>query len=107
MEISQEIKELEARLREARREEKRIQKEERIHRQKQKKAEREQEREESRVRRENTKEEEKIRGYLAKPQLEKENNGEQNKKKTGHSHPTGKNIKRHNHSPSFELLTGP
>ena len=86
MEISQEIKELEARLREARREEKRMQKEERIHRQKQKKAEREQEREESRVRREIQKEEEKLRRSLANPQLEKVDTGtHHNRKRSVHN----------------------
>ncbi len=69
MEISQEIKELEARLREARREERQMQKEERLHRQRQKKVEREQSREESRTRREIQIEEEKLRRCLANPQL--------------------------------------
>ena len=81
MEISQEIKELEARLREARREERQIQKEERLHRQRQKKVEREQSREESRTRREIQIEEEKLRRCLANPQLEKSKPDSNQKKK--------------------------
>src|SRR5699024_7462845 len=70
----------------ARREEKRMQKEKRIHRQKQKKAEREQEREESRVRREIQKEEEKLRRSLANPQLEKVDTGtHHNRKRSVHN----------------------
>ena len=81
MEISQEIKELEARLREARREERQMQKEERLHRQRQKKVEREQSREESRTRREIQIEEEKLRRCLANPQLEKSKPDSNQKKK--------------------------
>src|SRR5699024_10980283 len=81
MEISQEIKELEARLREARREERQMQKEERLHRQRQKKVEREQSREESRTRRESQIEEEKLRRCLANPQLEKSKPDSNQKKK--------------------------
>lgn len=83
MEISQEIKELEARLREARREERQMQKEERLHRQRQKKIEREQSREESQTRREIQIEEEKLRRCLANPQLEKSKPDSNQKKKHG------------------------